>query len=153
MVADHEVVRRAVEALREVLGERLVSAVLFGSRARGDDRPESDWDLLVLAEGLPENPFDRSLFLKRIVPPECRGAISFLAKSPKEFEAGLASVYLDVALDGRILFDSSGYAAGRLRSLRRLIEEAGLYRERTESGDWWRWKQEPAYPWSLDWKE
>ena len=33
--------------------DRLVAVVLFGSRARGEGSETSDWDLLVIAEGLP----------------------------------------------------------------------------------------------------
>ena len=33
------------------LGERLAKVVLFGSRARGDDKPNSDWDLAVFLRG------------------------------------------------------------------------------------------------------
>ncbi|MEW6664406.1 MAG: nucleotidyltransferase domain-containing protein [Thermodesulfobacteriota bacterium] len=43
-----------VNALRLGLEEDLVSVVLFGSRARSEAGPESDWDLLVLARQLPE---------------------------------------------------------------------------------------------------
>jgi len=38
-----------VSALREGLGDDLVALVLFGSRARGDHYPQSDWDLLLIA--------------------------------------------------------------------------------------------------------
>ena len=34
-----------VEGMRDIFGERLVSVVLFGSVARGDDTPESDVDI------------------------------------------------------------------------------------------------------------
>ena len=34
-------------ALAETYGDRLERAVLFGSRARGDARPESDYDIAV----------------------------------------------------------------------------------------------------------
>ena len=37
--------------IRSVLGDRLREIWLFGSRARGDNRPDSDYDFLVVAEG------------------------------------------------------------------------------------------------------
>jgi predicted nucleotidyltransferase len=41
----------AVPAWRELLGDRLVSVVLYGSVARRTARPDSDLDVLVVAEG------------------------------------------------------------------------------------------------------
>jgi uncharacterized protein (UPF0332 family) len=38
---------RIADALRETFGGRLVSALLFGSRARGDHREDSDYDVAV----------------------------------------------------------------------------------------------------------
>jgi predicted nucleotidyltransferase len=37
--------------LEELYGDRLVKLVLFGSRARGDARPDSDIDVLVVLRG------------------------------------------------------------------------------------------------------
>jgi len=144
---------QAVVALRTALGDRLVAVVLFGSRARGDAESSSDWDLLVITEGLPEKLLERHFFLKRLLPPGCGEAVSLLAKTPAEFEAHLPALYLDIALDGQNLYDPQGYAAQKLSILRRLIERAGLYRERTEAGDLWRWRQKPSGPWALEWEE
>lgn len=48
--------RAAVETfrdrVREELGPKLRDLRLFGSKARGDDHPESDIDVLVLVDGL-----------------------------------------------------------------------------------------------------
>jgi len=152
-LADRGVLDQVVAALCEGLGERLKAVVLFGSRARGDATPGSDWDLFILAEGLPEHPFDRHRMVIQLLPSTLPAAISVVAKSQSEFEAGLTPLYLDIALDGKILYDPQGYAAERLASLKRLLEEAGLYRMRTEAGDEWRWKKQPSYPWSLEWKK
>jgi uncharacterized protein (UPF0332 family)/predicted nucleotidyltransferase len=43
---------RIGSALREAFGPRLVFALLFGSRARGDHRADSDYDVAVLLEDL-----------------------------------------------------------------------------------------------------
>ncbi len=42
---------RIAASLRGTFGARLVSALLFGSRARGDHRPDSDYDIAVFLEG------------------------------------------------------------------------------------------------------
>ena len=148
-----EVPEQAVEALRKALGDRLVAVVLFGSRARGDARPDSDWDLLVIAEGLPENRFDRQLAINGLLFGNCDGAISVTARTSDEFASHVPSLYLDIALDGRVLHDPTGYAAERLSTLRRLIKEAGLYRERTQAGDVWRWEEPPRGDWVMSWEK
>lgn len=148
---EHEVPERFVRALQATLHERLVAVVLFGSRARGDYRHESDWDLLVIAEELPKDPFERRFQLMRGLPAGLRGAASMLAKTPREFEAHLPSIYLDIALDGSVLFDPAGYAGQRLARLREIIERVGLYRERTPAGDMWQWRDPPTGWWSVEW--
>ncbi|MEA2875907.1 MAG: uncharacterized protein QOF14_1103 [Hyphomicrobiales bacterium] len=42
---------RIADALRETFGARLVSALLFGSRARGDHKRDSDYDVAVFLDG------------------------------------------------------------------------------------------------------
>jgi len=149
---DGETTSRAVGALQEALGEGLLAVVLFGSRARGDAGETSDWDLLVIAEDLPQRLLERQQLLGQTLFKACDGAISVLAKTPQEFEASVPSLYLDIALDGRILYDPQGYAAERLAAVRRLIKRLGLYRESTEAGDLWRWEREPAAAWALRWE-
>ena len=46
------VLDRFRSALDEAYGDRLSRVVLFGSRARGDARPDSDYDIAVFIEGL-----------------------------------------------------------------------------------------------------
>ncbi len=149
---EQEILRQIVSALREGLGNRLVAVILFGSRARGDASDSSDWDILVIAEDLPSKVFARRALLLQALPQRYRGAISVLAKTPEEFEAHLPSLYLDIALDGRILYDWQNYAAQKLAALRRLIQRVGLYRERTPAGDVWRWRKEPVARWALQWE-
>jgi len=138
-------------ALKRALGNNLVAVVLFGSRARGEAAASSDWDLLVIAHGLPQRTFQRHLYLKQMLPVEWRGEVAILAKTPEEFESYLASLFLDVALDGIILYDSQSYMAERLARLRRLIQEQGLQRRQTGRDLVWDWQHFPGFGWSLDW--
>jgi predicted nucleotidyltransferase len=46
---DQRLLERAVDSIREI--EPSARLILFGSRARGEAREDSDWDVLVLLEG------------------------------------------------------------------------------------------------------
>jgi predicted nucleotidyltransferase len=155
MVSDSKQAITALEevvtALREGLGKQLVALVLFGSRARGDAGAESDWDILLVARGLPEGTLQRHIALKKMLPDAWRGQVSLLAKTPEEFEARLPSLYLDVALDGVVLYDTQNYMTARLSALERLLEQQGLARERVQGDLVWRWEEFPGLTWSLEW--
>ena len=45
--SDEAILRRFRSALHAIYGDRLERVVLFGSRARGDARPDSDYDVAV----------------------------------------------------------------------------------------------------------
>ncbi|MEZ4712985.1 MAG: nucleotidyltransferase domain-containing protein [Caldilineaceae bacterium] len=141
-----------IASLQHHLGANLIAVVLFGSRARGDHHRDSDWDLLVIAERLSKKTFQRHLHLKQILPPLWRGRVAILAKTPAEFETGIPSLFLDVALDGIILYDTDDYVSGRLTQLRRLISTAGLYREQRGRDLVWQWQVFPGIGHQLTWE-
>ena len=147
-----EVLRPLVESLREALGENLIALVLFGSRARGERRRASDWDIFVLARSLPVSPMKRYARLRSLRSEEPEGGVSFLAKTQTEFEEGFPSFYLDLALDGVILYDPDGYMESKLRRIREIIKETGLIRERIPGGFFWDWKKYPGPDWEITWK-
>ena len=64
---EQEQVNRVLEDVltraRQLLGGTLASVVLFGSRARGDSHPDSDFDLLIVAQSLPDEAGRRELAL------------------------------------------------------------------------------------------
>ncbi len=53
-LANDPVLVRFRRALDEMYGNRLDRVVLFGSRARGDARPDSDYDVAVFLKSLPD---------------------------------------------------------------------------------------------------
>ncbi|MDA2927683.1 nucleotidyltransferase domain-containing protein [Acidobacteria bacterium AH-259-O06] len=145
--------RPLVENLREGLGGNLIAVVLFGSHARGATHGARDWDIFVLARSLPASPMRRYPHLRKLCDEELEGGVSFLAKTQREFESGFPSFYLDLALDGVILFDSAGYMRTKLNRIREIIKEAGLRRERIPGGFFWEWKKYPAGgEWEISWK-
>lgn len=141
-----------VEALRAALGEQLIALVLFGSRARAEADETSDWDLLLIAGELPAGRLKRHFALKRALPQDWRGQTALLAKTPAEFEAHLPALYLDIAQDGIILYDSQRYAADKLARIRIRQAEAGLQRQRQGDDLIWTWTTPPVGPWRVEWE-
>lgn len=140
-----------VKSLEHGLSEQLWGLVLFGSVARGEAKESSDLDLLLVADGLPEKFMARMRYLRRLLPGELRGAVSFIARTRAEFETGFPSYYLDLALDGVILYDRENYMQQKLTRIRELIQAAGLQRRRTDYGFSWEWQKPPKGPWRIDW--
>jgi uncharacterized protein len=48
------VLERFRTAVNEIYGDRVARVVLFGSRARGDARPDSDYDVAVFLRDMPD---------------------------------------------------------------------------------------------------
>lgn len=142
-----------VIALREALSDDLIALVLFGSRARGDARPDSDWDLLLIAKNLPERPFARHLYLQKKLPAQWRGRISLLAKTVAEFEAAVPPLFLDIALDGIILDDPDNYATNQLDYLKKLLHAKGLFRKQRGKELTWHWQTFPGLDWQIAWED
>jgi predicted nucleotidyltransferase len=59
---DDPILERFRAAVTEIYGDRLERVVLFGSRARGDAVPDSDYDVAMFLRGMP----DRGAELKRL---------------------------------------------------------------------------------------
>jgi predicted nucleotidyltransferase len=49
-----ELIKEILKLLNEFFGEKLISVVGFGSVARGDTKPISDTDILVVVKNLPK---------------------------------------------------------------------------------------------------
>ncbi len=141
-----------VQALRAGLGDDLVAVALFGSRARGEATPESDWDVLVIARNLPERVMKRHALLKGLVPDTWYDNLSILGRTPQEFESHLPALYLEIALDGIVLFDTDGYLTQRLAKLRAAIERLGLERQMEGGETRWRWRSHPPPKWAIEWE-
>lgn len=149
---DRIAIQEVVTALGQALGRRLLAVILFGSRARGEATETSDWDLLVIARELPTQTLARHILLKNALPVQWRAQVAIIGKTPDEFGATLPALYLDIALDGIVLYDPTGYAAERLARLRGLLDQRGLRREADHRDLTWHWQKFPGFNWSLEWE-
>lgn len=132
------------ECVQRELGDRLLCLVLFGSHARGEATEDSDWDILLVARDLSSSVLERKQMLRSVLSRYWRYRVSFVARTPEEFESANPPLFLDIALDGLIVHDTSGYARDRLASIRLMVKEKGLFRER-RGNDWvWLRKVSPA---------
>jgi len=144
-----------LETLRNGLGDDLVAVVLFGSRARGEAGPESDWDLLVIAENLPDLPWQRQKRILALLPAKGNPPINLLAYTPAEWFALVTPLALDIALDGIVLYErSNAMLSARLMALRQQLFHLGLKRKRLAEGEWlWLWQDQPRHQWRLEWRQ
>ena len=144
-----------IEVLRNGLGDNLAAVVLFGSRARGEAGPESDWDLLVIAENLPDSPWQRQKRILALLPREWQHQINLLAYTPAEWFARVTPLALDIALDGIVLYDGTrALFSARLSALRRQLSDLGLERQAIGKGEWvWLWRDQPRHQWRIEWQQ
>ena len=131
---------RFLERLRAHFGARLVSVVLYGSRARGEARPESDLDLLVVAEGLPASRLDRREILRSLAEQtseEFADALSCVSFTPAE-ATHVHPFYLGMLSGQQILHDRDGFFAAVLERLRARLRELGARRLVDDDGyEYW----------------
>lgn len=122
-----------VQPIVRELGNRLAGIVLFGSAVRGEQTSESDIDLLIVLN--PSNPLTPALYRdwdERVAPEiEAGVAPQFVLLPPGPGDAG--SVWLEAAVEGRVLHDPSGTTGNFLRALRESIAE-GKFRRRWSHG-------------------
>jgi hypothetical protein len=132
--------RRYVDVLQRRFSDDLVSVVLFGSRARGDARPESGIDVLVVVRDLPQRRWDRYEGIPargREVSEEFGDAVTPILLTPEEAQH-MKPYYLGM-LSGHVLVrDEGGLFAGVLDRLRCRLDELGSRRYVDEDGyEYW----------------
>lgn len=138
------------DAALGVYGDRLVSLAVFGSYARGTQRPGSDLDLLAVVRDLPaDRPtrWEEWDAVERRLAERWQGGtpvgLSPILKSPEAIAAG-TPLLLDLTEDAVVLWDQEGFLAGHLARLRRRLHELGARRIRLD-GDRWIWDLKPDY--------
>lgn len=140
--------------LIELFNDNLISIVIFGSVARGEARPNSDLDVLVIAKNIPEK------YSKRI------DLVIYALESLKELKVWLwenegiycnvellilntdeakcfQPIYLDMIYDSIIVYDKNDFFKNILREFTKKLKEIGAERVELPGGKWfWRLKPE-----------
>jgi len=100
----NKVLDKVVERIRDAAGPERI--VLFGSRARGDARQRSDWDLLVIARSeLPRHRRSAPLYSLLADMP---GEFEVVVYTPEEAEewSGVSEAFVTTALrEGTVLYE------------------------------------------------
>ncbi len=138
-------------ACERCYGGRLRAVAVFGSVGRGTARPDSDVDVLVVAEDLPRGRLARVrefAAVERALVAEPGGEASPLPplspifKTPAELEAG-SPLLLDMIEDAVVLLDRGQVLSGRLDRLSARLQALGA--RRIWRGNAWYWDLKPDY--------
>jgi predicted nucleotidyltransferase len=150
---DHPFIGRVLQAVREVYGERLRSAALFGSVARRTARPDSDVDVFLVVAHLPRGrrarlatfePVETALRadLDALAEAGITTELSPVLRTPEEL-ATATPLMLDLTEDAVILQDRDGTFAAALEDLRARLRRLGS--RRIWRGTRWHWDLKPDY--------
>jgi predicted nucleotidyltransferase len=138
-----------------VYGDRLKALALFGSVARGTMRPDSDVDLFVVVEPLPDDPAPRRAEFEGVerrlagefVAARAAGVNTLLApvlKTPAEMRQG-SFLHLDLTDQARILHDPQDVLRTYLDDLAARLKAMGA--KRVYKGGGYYWVLKPDYRW------
>lgn len=139
--------------LTQVLGDALISVVLYGSVARGSATGGSDIDLVIIVKDLPAGQLKRKKNVadadEEIEPAleELRrdgidASFSRILKTPDE-ASSITPLYLDLVEDAILLFDRDGFFYSILSRLRQRLRSLGA--RRVSSGRILYWDLKPDF--------
>ena len=144
---------QVLTACQRYYGDRLVAVAVFGSVGRGMPRPDSDIDLLIVADSLPNGRLPRIGEFRTVEAAvaaelaEARKAsllteLSPVLKTPAEVLRG-SPLLLDLVEDARLLYDRTGFLREALDQLKARMDRLGA--RRVWRGNAWFWDLKPDY--------
>lgn len=147
-----EEMRNLTEGFKTAFGDNFIALALFGSLARGEGDERSDLDIFCIIDNLPHKIYERKKLLSKIVNKHIQRRFSIIAKTRSQFLDHFSSLYLDLGLDAKIVYDRDNFLEKKLKRVRNILEEAGLKRERDGGDFFWNWKISPRKGWEIDWQ-
>jgi len=144
---------RLLKETKSFYGDNLVSFVVFGSVARETFRFNSDIDILIIAENLPDGRMKRvkqfssveekiEPFLESLEKQGIHTYISPIFKTPDEVKKG-SPLFLDMVEDARILYDKDDFFTKWLNNFKERLKKLGS--KRVWRGNMWYWVLKPDY--------
>ena len=152
---DRKVYDPLIEALdrelKDYYGPRLVTFAIYGSYARNQMRPESDIDILIIADDLPQGRMKRSAeflalekklgFIKQEFSRQnLYPYLSAIFKTPEEAKRR-PLIFLDMTEEALIFFDRDNFFKNVLEDFRQRLRELGS--KRIWKGKMWYWDLKP----------
>jgi len=105
-MVDMETIRQAVELLREAANPRKI--ILFGSYARGDADDDSDVDLLVVEDDVPDVPTEMVRLMRVLAPLLIPAEVIVVGTEQFEQWSKLpGTIYTAAASEGETLYDAA----------------------------------------------
>jgi len=146
-------IEKLVAALKERYGERFISLVVFGSVARGEMRKDSDIDLLLVIDAIPEERIKRQeefmdvereieSYVNALFDEGYSVDFSPIIKTPEE-AMRISPLYLDMIEDAIIAYDKEDFFKKILERVGNKLRELGS--KRVRMGKRWYWILKPDY--------
>ncbi len=147
--------KRILKEVKSDYKEKLITLAIFGSVARERMNSESDIDLLIIAENLPEGRMKRIRQFDRIekkLEPDLAimqkkriyTCFSPMFKTPEEVKRG-SPLFLDMVFDLKILYDKNDFFWNYLADFKKRLDKLGA--KRIVQGERWYWILKPDYKW------
>jgi len=143
-----------VDCLRGIFGDKLVAVMLFGSRARGDYRVDSDYDVFVLVDDYLYNPIEDYFNAYRALRPFRDKFVldtTVVLISISDLEKNLSSsLVLNALVEGIIIYDKDNMLTKIRKKLLKELRLLGVKRVKTDIGYVWRVPLTVKIPFKVD---
>ena len=127
---------KLTKLLQEEFQDKLISVVLYGSIARGDNRKDSDIDLLLVIKDLPKTITERVILfdkverkldddIMRLMDEGYYVTFSPILKTPEE-AMRFSPIYIDMTEDAIILYDRNEFFRKVLEKTKKRLKELGF---------------------------
>lgn len=149
----HELLRELLAIAVRCYGDRLVTLAVFGSVGRERQRADSDVDIMIIADNLPDGRLRRmqefeeiedalEATLARLKDQGISTWISPIIKTPREVKRG-SLIFLDMIDDATILYDRGGFFQSFLDDFKKRLTALGA--RRVIRGNSWHWVLKEKY--------